>query len=113
MKVALKEQAIHINNNSVCSVTEYPIDDQAMNFAIITISGRYPAENCAVNMQSKELAYVHAGAGKVTVNGKEQLLHQGDVVLIEAGEKIYWEGAMTLFVTCSPAWNKEQHLIVK
>jgi len=29
--------------------------------------------------------------------------------LIEPGEKYYWEGKMTMFMPCVPAWYAEQH----
>jgi len=38
------------------------------------------------------------------VEGKEHLL--------DAGEKYYWEGDLHLFISCSPAFTKEQHQLV-
>jgi hypothetical protein len=36
----------------------------------------------------------------------------GDLVLIEPGEKYFWEGNMDLFIPCSPAWYPEQHKLI-
>ncbi|EHL32109.1 cupin domain-containing protein, partial [Legionella drancourtii] len=65
-----------------------------------------------MNKKCKELVYVQNGTGKVVVNNIEYLLNVGDVVLIEAGEKFYWEGNLTLSISCNPAFNIEQHQIV-
>jgi quercetin dioxygenase-like cupin family protein len=46
------------------------------------------------------------------LNNEEYKLSAGDVVLIEAGDKYYWEGHMQLFISCRPAWNKDQHQLV-
>jgi len=46
------------------------------------------------------------------VNHEEHPLDTGDAVIIEAGEKYYWEGNMKLFISCRPAWNKDQHQLV-
>lgn len=53
------------------------------------------------------------GNGRVVVEEKEVRLHQGDLVLIEPGEKYFWEGKMELFMPCTPAWHPEQHKEVK
>ena len=104
-----KDQAIQRKNNEVCWVTNYPIDDQTLDFVVVKLAGRYPDSSRVVNVGCKEIVYVHEGIGQITVEGKEYLLNAGDVVLIEAGEKYYWEGNMQLFVSCRPAWTQEQH----
>lgn len=46
-------------------------------------------------------------------DGKEYSISAGDVVLIEPGEKFYWEGKdLNLFISCTPAFTIEQHQIV-
>ena len=112
MKISFKHQAIEKNNGSTCSVTEYALDHKMLDMAIATVSGRYPEERRVINQECDELAYVFEGEGKLVVNHEEHKLSAGDVVLIEAGEKYYWEGDMKLFMSCRPAWNKEQHQIV-
>ena len=112
MKISLRNQAIEKTNSPTCAVTEYPLNNEMLDMAIATVSGRYPNERQVVNKQCTELAYVFEGKGKIVVNTKEHHLNTGDAVLIEAGEKYYWEGQMKLFLSCRPAWNKEQHQIV-
>lgn len=45
----------------------------------------------------------------MVVEGKEYLFNAGDVVLIEPGERYYWEGNFEIFMPCTPAWYAGQH----
>ncbi len=112
MKISLRHQAVEKANSSTCAVIEYPLNHEMLDMAIAKVSGRYPDERWVVNKQCAELAYVFEGKGKIVVNNEEHKLNAGDAVLIEADEKYYWEGHMKLFISCRPAWNKEQHQIV-
>jgi mannose-6-phosphate isomerase-like protein (cupin superfamily) len=112
MKISFKYQAVEKKNSAACSVTEYALNNAMLDAAIATIAGRYPDECRVVNQQCDELAYIFEGEGKIVINQEEHQLSAGDVVLIEAGEKYFWEGNMKLFLSCRPAWNKEQHKIV-
>ena len=109
MKIISKEQRVLRKNSEVCFVTEYEVGDPDIDFASVTITGRYPGEGRITNTQSKEIVYIHEGHGSVEVDGKLYSLKAGDVVLIEAGEKFYWNGNMTLFISCYPAFTVEQH----
>ena len=114
MKISFKHDAKHKKNNEVCVVTEYLLDnDESINFAIAKITGRYPTAGRMTNQKCKLLAYVQEGSGKIEIEGKEILLQVGDVVLIEPGEKYFWEGVMHLHVSCTPAWYPEQHRLVQ
>ena len=109
MEIIYKKQIISRNNNEFCQVTEFPLIDNEINFAIVKLSGRYPDKNFATNIKCKEMVYVHLGNGKVVINDHEYLLNSGDLVLIEAGETFYWEGNMELHISCTPAFTIEQH----
>ena len=109
MKIIHKDQAkIHRNSNA-CTAIEYPLGDKDINGAVIELNGRYPGKDRAVNLKCKEMAYVIKGSGKLVVEEKEIKLNEGDLVLIEAGEKYFWEGNMKIFMPCTPAWYPEQH----
>jgi len=108
-QVLHKNQSQKHANAPTCRVHEYPLGDANINGAVAELNGRYPEQDRVTNTVCKELAYVINGSGKVVVEGKEVLLNQGDMVLIQAGEKYYWEGQMTLFLSCTPAWYPEQH----
>jgi len=109
MKIIYKEQTVHRQNSENCWVTEYEMGDPDIDFASVTITGRYPAEGRVTNSRSKEIVYVQSGKGNVEVDGKNYTLKAGDAVLIKAGEKFYWDGEMTLFIACNPAFTVEQH----
>lgn len=112
MKISFKHQSIERKNSDVCVVTEHPIDDEMIDFAVVKVTGRYPNQGHAINQKCKEIVYLHEGKGKVVVNEEEHLINAGDLVLIEAGEKFFWEGNMNLFISCTPAYTVDQHQIV-
>lgn len=110
MQVLYRQDSKTVQHNNACTVTEYKIDkDNQIDCAIIALSGRYPLQGSVMNQICKEMAYVVNGSGKIVVEDKEILMTVGDVVLIEPGEKYYWEGEMRLFVSCTPAWDPAQH----
>jgi len=113
MKIVKKGQAKEYKNSRVCTAVEYPFQDKDINGAVIKLNGRYPDRGRVVNLKCKELAYVIRGSGKVVVNGADVILSEGDLILIEPGEKYYWEGNLEMFVPCVPAWYPEQHKEVK
>src|SRR3989344_4202330 len=113
MKVVKKGQTKEYKNSETCIATEYPLENKEVNGAVISLDGRYPEGGRVVNLKCKELAYVIKGSGKVVVDGIDVLVYEGDLVLIEAGEKYYWEGNLQMFVPCVPAWSPEQHKEVK
>jgi len=109
MKIVKKEDVKRHENSPLCVAFEYPLGDTDINGAVIEISGRYPDSGRVVNLECKEMAYIIKGSGKVVVEDKELTLKEGDLVLIEPGEKYFWEGNLTMFVPCTPAWFPEQH----
>lgn len=110
MKKYDSNKSIERKNSDRCVVSEFPICDRDINFAIAKISARYPDTGFAMNTKCKEIVFVHKGSGKVVVDGKEYLLNAGDVVLIDKNEKFYWYGKMTLHISCTPAFTAEQHV---
>lgn len=109
MKIAFKNQAKQKKHSSMCSVTEYPLNDPMLDLAIATIAGRYPENGRVVNHECKELAYVQDGEGKIVINGEEISLAVGDSIIIDAGEPYYWEGNLQLVLSCRPGWTATQH----
>jgi mannose-6-phosphate isomerase-like protein (cupin superfamily) len=113
MKIVHQDQTEKLKNSETCFATEYPLGDKDINGAIIELTGRYPDKGRVVNLECKEMSYVIKGSGKVAVEDKAINLKEGDLILIEPKEKYFWEGSLTLFVACSPAWRPEQHQITE
>ena len=113
MNLVQKHQSIERANSDRCIITEYPMDNSPMNFAIAKINGRYPESKQATNLVCDEIVHVNAASGSVTVNGVKHFLSAGDTVLIEAGEKFLWEGDLHLYISCTPMFTVEQHQIVE
>ncbi len=109
MKFISKSEAKIFKNSEVCTAIEYPLEDKDIDGAVIELKGRYPARGRAVNLECKEMAYIIEGSGKLVVEEKEIKLNKEDLVLIEAGEKFFWDGNMKIFMPCAPAWFPEQH----
>jgi mannose-6-phosphate isomerase-like protein (cupin superfamily) len=100
------------HENPACTVYEYPMETKEMNIGVAEISKRYPEEGFAMNHKCCEMGYVLKGCGKLVTETSEADLSAGDVVYIPRSEKYYWEGAMTLVLSSTPAWYPEQHEIV-
>ena len=113
MKIVHKDQVKTFKNSEFCTALEYPMDDKDINGAIIKLDGRYPDSGNVVNTICKEMAYITEGEGLISVEGKITKVSKGDLLLIEPGEKYYWEGKLTMFVPSTPAWYPEQHKEIK
>lgn len=75
---------------------EYHIEDKDINYCIAEINGRFPKEKRAVNSKCKEMAHILGGSGKIVVENKEYPVKTDDVILIDIGERYYWEGNLRL-----------------
>lgn len=113
MKIARQTQTKEHKNSPACLAIEYPLKDKKINGALIRLNGRYPNQGRVVNLKCKEMAYIIKGSGRLVVEGKEVKLTTGDLVLIDPGEKYFWEGSLEMFVPCTPAWHPSQHQEVK
>ena len=113
MKIVRKNQTKIVQNNNECIAIEYGLHDKDINGAIVELKGRYPKRGRTVNEKCKELAFVMAGQGKLVVENTEFELEAEDLILINPGERFYWEGNMRIFMPCTPAWYPQQHKEVK
>lgn len=109
MKVVHQQQSSNHQNNEFCMARAYPTGDKDISVALIKLTGRYPSKGMVLNEKCKELAYIIKGSGKLGVENEEISLGEGDLVLINPGEKYFWDGNMTLLMPCVPAWSPKQH----
>ncbi|MGD0728917.1 MAG: cupin domain-containing protein [Candidatus Micrarchaeaceae archaeon] len=113
MKLVKKSERVAKSNSDKCTVYEYLLRDKDIDGAVAEITGREPKTGFECNKECKELCYVIKGSGILFVKNGSVKLSEGDVVLIQPGEKYYWNGKMTLFISCNPKWNANQHVFVK
>ncbi len=109
MQIVRKESAERFEDGTVFDASEYHTSDKDINTARIKIRGRYPVTGFMRNTKVKEIVYIEAGSGGVTINGTSQEVKEGDVVFFGANETVAWDGNFTLITTCTPAWSKGQH----
>jgi len=109
MKVIYRNQAKEYSNSENCSGFEFDLGDKNLDGAVVNVSGRYPDNGRAVNEGCKEIAYVIDGSGKIFIEGELFNIKSEDLIVIDKGERFYWDGTFKLFVYCTPAWFSEQH----
>ena len=107
----MKMNGVAFQNSSTCkglSFAEYaPLD-----LATIEISGRYPENGWARNLESHEMVYVLQGSGSLmTRDGETTDLVGSDVIHVSPDTWFAWNGNMTILMACSPAFNPEQYEI--
>jgi mannose-6-phosphate isomerase-like protein (cupin superfamily) len=109
MKIVSENQAKKFKNSDRCIATEYPLGDKDINISIVEVSGRYPEKGRVTNLKCKELLQILDGSGKIFIEDKEIDFKAGDQILIEPGEKYYWDCQARMVASCTPAWYPEQH----
>ena len=114
MQVIKYSNAIKGSNSDKCKTLEYSFNDKDIDLGTATITGRYPENDYCVNTISKELIYVLDGNGKLYFENDFVEFEKGDSILIDSNEKYYWDSTYCVVsMSCTPAWNEEQHKIVK
>jgi mannose-6-phosphate isomerase-like protein (cupin superfamily) len=110
-----KSNANSFSNGPTCTGYEYSFGDKDMNIAVVTVNGRYPETGYVMNEVCKEVGYVLSGRGSISVVGGDMRnLETGDAVMIQPGEKFFWQGdSLEMLMPCSPAFYPEQYKIVE
>lgn len=110
MKHINASHGIRFQNSVNCTVIEYPFENETdINSAVVELNGRYPDNGLSLNEVCKEIVYVIEGSGTVSAGDAIANLHSGDMVRIESHEPYYFEGAMKLLISSSPAWYPDQY----
>lgn len=111
MKRVQKAEAVAFTNGPTCSGQEYSFGDNGLNIALVTVNGRYPESGYVMNEVCKEAGYVVGGIGALCLESSEKIaVAEGDAILLQPGEKYYWEGeSLVLVMPCAPAFYPEQH----
>lgn len=113
MEVIKKEETKKGKNSEVCKTIEYSFKDKDLDLGIATITDRFPDSGYAVNLICKELIYVIEGEGTLYFEEKNIPFSTGDSILIQPNEKYYWDtDYCVVSMSCTPAWNREQHKLL-
>ena len=113
MKKVCEEQAKQFKNSDLCIASEYGFGDKDIDITTAVINGRYPETGYCVNTEVKEMIYVLEGVGKVCKQSEQVSFKKGDAILIDKGEKFYWDAHCKVAMICNPAWYPEQHIMVE
>ena len=108
MKLIKKAQAKELKIDNVTTAYEYDAGDKDINCAVVILKGRSPKTGYVANKVCKELVHVVKGGGLININNEEYQLSEGDEIIIEPGEKYFWDANMTILVPCAPGWYHEQ-----
>lgn len=114
MKIIKYVEAEKGANSDKCKTLEYSFGDNDIDLGVAIITGRYPEEGYCMNTESKELIYVIEGEGDL--NLRNEIIHfsKDDAILIDKNEKYYWDtNYCKVSMSCTPAWNPEQHKLVE
>ncbi|HYF28980.1 MAG TPA: cupin domain-containing protein [Candidatus Paceibacterota bacterium] len=109
MRIIRSTEARLFNGGPSFQSHEYDTHEPDLNVAKVMITGRVPATGTMRNTKVKEIVYVEAGTGTITIGGKTHEIGAGDVIFYEPFEEVAWEGELTLIIACTPAWSLEQH----
>jgi len=113
MKILYRNQAREYSNSPNCSGFEFNLGVKDIDGAVVSVAGRYPEVGQVVNEECREIAYVIEGKGQVVIEEKLFNIQSEDLIVIDKGERFYWEGTFKLFIYCTPAWSHEQHKQVR
>lgn len=109
MKIIARNQANDYKNGENCFGYEFNLGTKELDGAIVNVNDRFPVEGRAVNEVCREIAYAISGSGQIVIEGKPFDIKSEDLIVIDKGERFYWNGNFKLFVYCSPAWYPGQH----
>lgn len=113
MKIIKESEAEMFQNGVNCTVREYDFHDPKIDLGICEITGRYPEKGRCYNKECKEMVYVISGSGNLYLKDTIYSFESEDTFLIEPFEEYYYDGNCKLALICSPAFQRENHVIVE
>src|ERR1700722_10919296 len=106
MKVIKKGDTIAFTNSKTCHGQSFDFGSKDLDIAVVTVNGRYPDKGHLVNEECREIAYVLSGSGLVEIADETHELAPGDGVMINPGERFYWQGnKLEMLMPCAPAFS--------
>lgn len=112
MEIVKYEDTIKKDNSENCQVIEYLMKDKDIDCARATIMGRYPDKGYSINEKCKELIHVISGSGIIAIEDQIISFKEKDTILINSGEKFYWNGNCEVIMSCSPTFSTDQYKVI-
>jgi len=109
MKIVKQSESSIFDNSDICQAVIYSLGDKDIDISLVKVGGRHPSQGYVVNEICKEVSYIIDGSGLLNIENTEYSFNKGDVILIEPGEKYFWNGNFEALMSCTPAWYPEQH----
>jgi mannose-6-phosphate isomerase-like protein (cupin superfamily) len=96
--------------HGVSAFHAYPLNSTNLSMGISEINGRYPQSGHDSDTAIEQVWFVESGQALISLNGVEQSLSSGDMVLVKAGDTYWIDGkSLRLIVASCPPWTVEQH----
>lgn len=111
VKVVTPLQTETRKNGDSCLIREYPTNNARIDGVIAEIDGRYPEKGMAENEISTMAVFVLDGEGQIVTEGATKSIGPGFFLIVPAGERYFWRGKLQLFVSSTPKWVPEQHVV--
>ena len=93
-------------------VVDYPVGEE-VGLSVQELNGRVPEKGFYRNSECLEVCYVKSGEAEVTIDGETFSVSDGDVYVIQAGEKSCVTAEdLEVVVFTRPDWYEEQCKIV-
>ena len=110
----MKLHGQEFTNSDTCKGVVFAPEAAPLDFAEITITGRYPEQGWAVNHTVHEMVRIHKGIGVLVLKDVREIdLREGDVVHVPPETLFAWRGDMTLHMSCSPQFDPAQYEIIE
>ena len=112
MKIINDENTNKYVNGDKCINYVYEFDDNDASVSRSVINGIYPENAWCCNESVKEICYIIEGEGKIIKENEVIEFKENDAIIINKGEKYYWNANCKLVAVCIPKWYPEQHKII-
>lgn len=113
MKIVKNNETNKYVNGDKCINFVYEFNDNEVSVSKSEINGIYPENAWCVNKKSKEIVYVIEGSGKLIKENEFIEFQENDSIIINKGEKYYWDANCKLVAVCIPKWKEKQHKIIQ
>jgi mannose-6-phosphate isomerase-like protein (cupin superfamily) len=108
-----KGDATPVYPNSSSTIFDYPMPDEATGLSFQNLNGRLPEKGSYRNKICREFFFITKGTARITIDGKEYEVREGDVVVLMPNQIHFGEYDDVSMLTISePNWTEEQCEIV-